>query len=65
MDLYCAKCGEPWDNDTFHDVADENGSTYAEVAVWVLDINHDMTYPTYAVFGAYVDDDLRPKHMRF
>lgn len=24
MDLHCPKCGEPWDNDTFHDIAAEN-----------------------------------------
>lgn len=23
MDLYCAKCGEPWEHDTVHDVASE------------------------------------------
>ena len=22
MDLYCPKCGEPWENDTFHDIAE-------------------------------------------
>lgn len=22
MDLYCPKCGEPWDNDVFHDAAE-------------------------------------------
>jgi hypothetical protein len=32
MDLYCPKCGEPWENDTFHEVADEKGMTYQEVA---------------------------------
>lgn len=32
MDLLCPKCLEPWDNDTFHDVAAETGSTYAEIA---------------------------------
>jgi hypothetical protein len=32
MDLYCPKCGEPWDNDEFHDVAAEIDSTYAKVA---------------------------------
>lgn len=32
MDLYCPKCRELWDNDTFHEVAEELGSTYAKVA---------------------------------
>ena len=32
MDIYCPKCGEPWDNDTLHDVAEETDSTYAKVS---------------------------------
>ena len=32
MDIYCTRCGEPWDLDTFHDVADEQGTTW-EAAV--------------------------------
>lgn len=32
MDLYCKRCGEPWDNDEFHYVAEERGTTYSEVA---------------------------------
>lgn len=32
MDVYCPKCAEPWDNDTFHEVAEEIGSTYAAVS---------------------------------
>jgi hypothetical protein len=32
MDLYCARCGEPVDNDEFHDRAEEVGSTYREVS---------------------------------
>lgn len=32
MDLMCPRCGEPWDNDEFHEVAAETGSTYAKVA---------------------------------
>ncbi len=31
MDLYCTRCGEPWDNDTFHEVAEEQDKTYTEV----------------------------------
>ena len=31
MDLICPKCGEPWDNDCFHDVADDMDSTYTQV----------------------------------
>lgn len=29
MDIYCTRCGEPWELDTFHDVADEQGTTWA------------------------------------
>lgn len=32
MDIYCPLCGEPWDNDTLHEVAQEEHSTYREVA---------------------------------
>lgn len=32
MDLYCLRCGEPWDNDTFHDAAEEQDLSYDEVA---------------------------------
>ena len=31
MDVYCHICGEPWENDTFQDVAEENKLTYADV----------------------------------
>jgi hypothetical protein len=33
MDIYCPKkkCGEPWDNDYLHDVAEEKNLTYKEV----------------------------------
>ena len=31
MDLMCPKCGEPWDNDTFHEAAEEQDKTYAQV----------------------------------
>lgn len=27
-DIYCSKCGEPWDTYTFHDIAEENGTDY-------------------------------------
>lgn len=32
MDIYCRNCGEPWDNDTLHDVANELGTTYDKIA---------------------------------
>jgi hypothetical protein len=28
MDIYCTRCGEPWELDTFHDVADELGVSF-------------------------------------
>jgi hypothetical protein len=28
MDILCHRCGEPWDTDTFHDVAEELGITW-------------------------------------
>ena len=32
MDLRCIKCGEPWEMDYLHEVAKEQGSTFARVA---------------------------------
>ena len=32
MDLLCPVCGEAWDNDEFHEVAKQYGTTYADVA---------------------------------
>lgn len=32
MDIYCRNCGEPWENETLHEVAEEMGKTYAQVA---------------------------------
>ena len=32
MDIYCVRCGEPWELDLFHDVAAEQDSTW-EAAV--------------------------------
>ena len=32
MDLYCPKCGEPWDNEEIHYLAEANGTTYANEA---------------------------------
>ena len=31
MDLHCTICGEPWDNDYLHDVADDDGRSYQDV----------------------------------
>lgn len=32
MDVRCPRCAEPWEFDTLHEVAEEENSTYAEVA---------------------------------
>lgn len=32
MDLPCKRCGEPWDNDEFHYIAEERGTTYQQIA---------------------------------
>ena len=31
MDVYCPICAEPWDIDTFHDVAADEGLTFDQV----------------------------------
>lgn len=50
MDVYCPKCGEPWDIDTFHDVADERDLSFAQVSndfaqrgCLALGTNHNIT----------------------
>lgn len=30
MDINCPKCGEPWELDAFHDVADDKDITFSE-----------------------------------
>lgn len=30
MDIYCTRCGEPWDMDTLWDIAEDNDITYDE-----------------------------------
>lgn len=32
MDVYCVMCGEPVDPDEFHNIADDRGTSYTEVA---------------------------------
>ena len=32
MDILCPKCAEPWDMDTLHEVAEEEGTTYEAVS---------------------------------
>lgn len=32
MDIYCPLCAEPWDMETLHDAAAEQGTSYQEVA---------------------------------
>lgn len=31
-DVYCPKCNEPFEQDYFHDIAEENGTDYATVS---------------------------------
>ena len=31
MDIYCPVCAEPWEIDSLHDVADEDGTSFAHV----------------------------------
>lgn len=30
-DVHCPRCGEPWDTDEFHDIADEHDMTFDDV----------------------------------
>jgi hypothetical protein len=32
FDVTCRNCGEPWENDTLHEVAGELGATYSHMA---------------------------------
>jgi hypothetical protein len=31
MDIWCGRCGEPWDIDTLHDVAGDTGASFSDV----------------------------------
>lgn len=31
MDIYCKRCGEPWEIDSLHEVADSEGTTFSTV----------------------------------
>lgn len=31
MNLYCTKCGEPWERDSFHEVANDTGREFGAV----------------------------------
>jgi hypothetical protein len=32
MDIICRNCGEPWENETLHEVAEELGKSYTDIA---------------------------------
>ena len=32
MDIYCGKCGEPWEIDTLHDVSEYLGISFGEIS---------------------------------
>ena len=38
MDIYCRKCGEPWDNDEIHEVAEEYAAKPRHPGVTVGDV---------------------------
>ena len=65
MDLYCSKCGEPWDNDCLHDEVSERNDfstakddgtpwTYRDV---LREFQQSGCIALSAAFGAGVGDD--------
>jgi len=50
MDVICRKCGEPWDVDSFHDVAEDNGTTWD-------DASREFRRSGCAVFGITCSED--------
>lgn len=71
MDLICPKCGEPWEFDTLHDYAEEQGTTYAEVAkvfrrkgcgeaftAWTVTCHADERYAMRSVLADLLGDDM-------
>lgn len=63
MDIKCPHCGEPWDIDTFHEVAEEQGTSFSVVrkdfyknGCQALDTSHgDMGYENGSVILALQD----------
>jgi hypothetical protein len=37
MDIYCPKCGEPWEIDSLHERINELNSQFGENIPWVID----------------------------
>lgn len=69
MDVRCKHCGEPWDIDFFHDVAEEQGTTFDVIrkdfyknGCQALDSSHgDMNYRNGEIISALQDvlgDDI-------
>ena len=67
MDIRCAKCGEPWDIDYFHDVADEQDKTFDQVreafyatGCEALECSHGegTANPAYAIMQELAGDDI-------
>lgn len=56
MDLYCPKCGEPWDNDCLHEEAEDSGRTYQEVS---RDFASHGCAALSNAYGAGVADDCK------
>lgn len=68
MDIYCPVCAEPWDNDTLHEYAEENDSTYNKVyrafmndgcgvafATWNIDTCEKVDNMTTSLMSVLVD----------
>lgn len=45
MDIPCPKCGEPWENESLHDIATEIGSTYKKVWAEFQDMGCEVFAP--------------------
>jgi hypothetical protein len=49
MDIYCPVCGEPWENDTLHDYAQETNSTYKNVYRSFINDGCGVAFTTWGV----------------
>jgi hypothetical protein len=67
MDIRCSTCGEPWDIDSLHDIAAENGTTFDDArkdfrrrGCEALGTSHSDTvaHPGIAVLAELAGDDL-------
>ena len=63
MDIYCPVCGEPWDNDTLHDYAEEFDSTYEKVWHSFRDNGCGVAFAEWKIISCVKRNNMRTTYM--